>query len=223
MAKAFPNTGATVIDSVADLPAASADLEGVMVFQRDSNELKICDGSSWVSMLDTDTPPGMTLVGSNTFTSSTSISLDNVFTSAYTNYRMVIYVSAASATGALQLFVRLRTSGSDSSAGYDHVRSYMSSGAAYGNINYSNQNAFMVNTTGGGDNTMTYAWGGFVIAPATTKQTAFTGDWVTTEPTQTYAGQWACSHRTAGAYDGITLFPSSGNITGSIQIYGLKG
>lgn len=57
MAKSFPNTGATVIDTSADLPAASAALEGVMMFQKDTNELKICDGASWISMLDTDTPP----------------------------------------------------------------------------------------------------------------------------------------------------------------------
>lgn len=48
MAKAFPNTGVTVIDSSADLPAASAALEGVLMFQKDTNELKICDGSSWI-------------------------------------------------------------------------------------------------------------------------------------------------------------------------------
>ncbi len=55
MAKSFPNTGATVIDAVGDLPASSS--EGMMVFQKDTNELKIYDGASWISMLDTDTPP----------------------------------------------------------------------------------------------------------------------------------------------------------------------
>jgi hypothetical protein len=57
VAKSFPNTGATVIDTSADLPAASAALEGVMMFQKDTNELKICDGSSWVSVIDTDNKP----------------------------------------------------------------------------------------------------------------------------------------------------------------------
>lgn len=48
MAKAFPNTGATVIDSVADLPAASAALEGVMVYQKDTDRILTCNGSSWI-------------------------------------------------------------------------------------------------------------------------------------------------------------------------------
>ena len=59
MAKAFPNTGATVIDTVADLPAASAALEGVMMFQKDTNELKICDGSSWIITNDLDNTNGV--------------------------------------------------------------------------------------------------------------------------------------------------------------------
>jgi hypothetical protein len=57
MAKSFPNTGATVIDSSADLPAASAALEGVMMFQKDTNQLLICDGSTWVGVTDTDNKP----------------------------------------------------------------------------------------------------------------------------------------------------------------------
>jgi len=55
MAKSFPNTGATVIDATADLPGSPS--EGMMVFQKDTNELKIYDGASWISMLDTDNNP----------------------------------------------------------------------------------------------------------------------------------------------------------------------
>ena len=55
MAKSFPNTGATVIDATADLPGSPS--EGMMVCQTDTNELKIYDGASWVSMLDTDNAP----------------------------------------------------------------------------------------------------------------------------------------------------------------------
>ena len=59
MAKSFPNTGATVIDSAADLPTASAALEGILMFQKDTNELKICDGASWVSVSDTNNVGGL--------------------------------------------------------------------------------------------------------------------------------------------------------------------
>ena len=59
MAKSFPNTGATVIDTVADLPAASSALKGVMMFQKDTNELKICDGTSWIITNDLDNTNGV--------------------------------------------------------------------------------------------------------------------------------------------------------------------
>jgi len=102
MAKSFPNTGATVIDTVADLPAASAALEGVMMFQKDTNELKICDGSSWVSMLDTDNTP----MGAWINTSGTTISQSNAvtFTIYYSKYiklgRLVHWNFAYAITGA---------------------------------------------------------------------------------------------------------------------------
>lgn len=56
MAKAFPNTGVTIIDSSSDLTGFSPS-EGLMVFQKDTNELKIYDGSAWKSVIDTDSRP----------------------------------------------------------------------------------------------------------------------------------------------------------------------
>ena len=99
MAKSFPNTGATVIDSAADLPAASAALEGILMFQKDTNELKICDGSSWVSVIDTDTPPACSLLFNTTYSSTTSITINNVFNSTYRSYKLVYSMVSNSTSG----------------------------------------------------------------------------------------------------------------------------
>lgn len=48
MPRSFSTTGTTIVDTSADIPTASAAYEGVMVFQKDTNELKICDGASWI-------------------------------------------------------------------------------------------------------------------------------------------------------------------------------
>lgn len=92
MAKSFPNTGATVIDSAADLPAASAALEGILMFQKDTNELKICDGSSWVSVINTDNTP-MDAWSSWTptaFTQSTNITA--TYNNAYKKIGKLVFV-----------------------------------------------------------------------------------------------------------------------------------
>ena len=87
MAKSFPNTGVTIIDSVSDLPGSP--VEGLMVFQKDSNELKIFDGSSWVSVVNTNTPTGLVKLASGSFSNVSSVDVVSVFNANYTNYRIM--------------------------------------------------------------------------------------------------------------------------------------
>ena len=145
MAKGFPNVGATVIDTSADLPTASAALEGVMMFQKDSNELKICDGSSWVSVIDTDTPSGLNIITPTsvagtgvslsgaqvTFSSATTVSVNGCFNAAFNSYRIII--DSSTNTGGGQLRFKTRSGGSDSGGGYTTtgVDTYVSGGTGY--------------------------------------------------------------------------------------------
>jgi hypothetical protein len=126
MAKAFPNTGVTIIDSSSDLPAASAALEGVLMFQKDSNELKICDGANWRSVIDTDRPPGIELIqptsvdggtnnnGAVTYSSVSGVRLNGVFSSVHDNYRVIVDNTAGTAGAYLQM--RFSTNGADYTA-----------------------------------------------------------------------------------------------------------
>ena len=57
----------------------------------------------------------MTLVNSTTFTASTAINLDNVFTSTYSAYRIVITQTAAASNG--NQIYRLRVGGANDSSG----------------------------------------------------------------------------------------------------------
>lgn len=122
MAKSFPNTGATVIDATADLPGSPS--EGMMVFQKDTNELKIYDGSVWRSMLDTDTPPGKVLVYANSW-SGNPFDVTNVFTSAYANY-YVEFSNIGIASGATDLIIQMIDStGGVAGSGYSAAIHYV--------------------------------------------------------------------------------------------------
>ena len=121
MAKSFPNTGATVIDTVADLPAASAALEGVMMFQKDTNELKICDGSSWISMLDTDNAP----MGAWTaFTPTVTQNVAVTFGANNSAYKIV------GKTAFVRFFVAFNSSGTNAAAVYVTVPTAVSMSGA---------------------------------------------------------------------------------------------
>tara|TARA_R110000868_G_scaffold408693_1_gene692191 strand:+ start:439 stop:1119 length:681 start_codon:yes stop_codon:yes gene_type:complete len=118
MAKSFPNTGTTVIDAVGDLPGSPS--EGMMVFQKDTNELKIYDGSVWRSMLDTDTPPSEVLLASATVSNAANLTFENCFSSDYINYNIIINLSTAVDDYVAFVF---RNSNADlATAAYDSIR-----------------------------------------------------------------------------------------------------
>lgn len=104
MAKSFPNTGATVIDATADLPGSPS--EGMMVFQKDTNELKIYDGASWVSVIDTDTPNGMVLLRSANPSGSAAYDATSVFSSAFRDYYIEL-VNISLTTGTADMAIQL--------------------------------------------------------------------------------------------------------------------
>lgn len=63
MARSFSTTGTTIVDTAADIPTASAAYEGVMVFQKDANQLKICDGASWIEVNNLNNAGGLSSAG----------------------------------------------------------------------------------------------------------------------------------------------------------------
>jgi hypothetical protein len=60
-----------------------------MIFETDTNIVLVWDGSNWVRMLSTSEPVGSWRVGGGTI-SGTAVSIENCFTSAYQNYKVII-------------------------------------------------------------------------------------------------------------------------------------
>jgi hypothetical protein len=217
MAKSFPNTGATVIDTVADLPAASGALEGVMMFQKDTNELKICDGASWISMLDTDTPPGLVHLNTTTISASTW-TIDNIFSTTYRSYLLIFEYYA---TAANIVSMRLRTGGVASSTGYymgGELTNYVTaSGATVGNNNSAQWDARI-----GHPDTSSNSRGSTVMTltdPAYAVNTTVNGSYVDAR-TNGSGGAFQGFHNVATAYDGFTFYGLT--LTGVVSVYGYR-
>jgi hypothetical protein len=216
MAKSFPNTGATVIDSVADLPAASGALEGVMMFQKDTNELKICDGSSWISMLDTDTPNGMVLLRSANPSGSAVYDATSIFNSAFRDYYIEL-VNISVTSGAADMAIQL----------IDSTGAVKNSGYACG-MHYT-----LYNGTGSNQGTTTaYLYGG---SHAASNATGAIRMWLNSPALAAHTGFRALLNNydaiaNSGAviqdgtsYTGIRFATSNSSTwTGNLRIYGLR-
>ena len=230
MAKAFSGLGATICDATADLP--SSPIEGLIVFQKDTNELKIYDGASWVTMLDTDTPPalqlikptsvsgtGVSLSGFKTVISSaTSATINGIFSSAFTSYQ--IFCSRMGTTTYPYISYQLCAAGTANTGTYGsgRISGQSMTPASYNNVGGTSA-PFMA---GGNSFTLKPNTGTLTLdGPFLTGYTAFTslaaGDYAQVE---IFAG----IHQVSTSFDGIKIFASDNSaFIGNIIVYGVTG
>lgn len=154
-----------------------------------------------------------------TFSGVSSISLNGVFSSAYKNYRLVVS-DLLTASGTSQINVRMRNAGTDNAANSYYQLWTMKRingtfqdntggpGTAYTLIGYDNNTAY------------SWHWSGDVIAPFEAKNTSLSGQGVGVDVTGLYMLNSTVLHTTNSSFDGITFYPSSSTMSGSIQIFG---
>jgi hypothetical protein len=171
-------------------------------------QLETYTGSAW------QTPYGTTLLATANFTTSASVTIDNVFSSRYANYLVVFACTSANANDQ-QLRIVLRAATVEPASNYYSALTYRSwltgstsvvtaNNAAYGWI--------------GGDSA-THASSQFVLCnPNTTNRTTWQGVGVGANGTSGGGGLQADNT----AFDGIRITSAASQISGTLRIYGLR-
>lgn len=188
--------------------------------------------------LDTENPfapkPGMVLInpesiaysgtsatkgtnGQVTFNAVTSLSLNGVFSADFDNY--VITWSSAVSNGTPGLFARLRTSGTDAS-GTNYTQQYiLASSATVSAARTTSATSFAVaypdNTLAANGVTMHF-YGPFLVQP--TAHRSIDQNSVSSARLIDIAN----THSLSTSYDGITLFPGIGDMTGKLTVMGVR-
>lgn len=76
----------------------STPFEGQMIYETDTNRVLVYEGAAWVMIADTDTPPGMVLIKTQTIgTTVASITVTNAFSTDFDNYKIIITGGTTSA------------------------------------------------------------------------------------------------------------------------------
>jgi hypothetical protein len=158
-------------------------------------------------------------LGNVTFSGASSLSLNGCFTSVYDNYRVMFTLSSVSANNGMNF--RLRASGTDSSA-TDYY--------AGGFINRANSATISSQNIGAGTT--------FELGPSGTAHPSnrciidflnpfsslYTGVHISTagfdSGTSHYGRYVAGNFIATTSFDGFTIYPTTGNITGTIRVYG---
>jgi hypothetical protein len=157
---------------------------------------------------------GWTKVTSSNFTSQTSVSIDNCFTSTYKYYRIFTFFTCSASN---QLYMRLRASSSDNtSSTYSSGFRYTPFGntATTAGIGATSASYFyMLDTV---TNNIGQHLTIDISNPQTSDRTLYTsqGIW------EGYYHYGAGRFDNNNVFDGFTIYPVSGNITGNVSVYG---
>jgi len=195
----------------------------------------VASGTSWYSVAPPSTTPGLAIVtptsiansggtatlsgAAVTYTGVNSVSLNGVFTSTYSNYRIVLRPTAVSAND-IVISLRLRAAGTDASGtDYATQRTVSTSTSVTGAVSAAQTSGRLL------FNTSVYGTYGAVTADIFGPQSAsatlytYTSHYLDNAGNK-YVETAGGSHNLATSYDGLTLLPSSGTMTGTVRIYG---
>ena len=185
--------------------------EGMVSYLQDSDTLEVYDGSTWGSIAPATTQ-GLTLINTTSFSGVASQSLNNVFSATYDNYRIVCYLET---TSIANLGIRLRVAGVDNSTASSYINQLIN-GASSGVT---------------AQRLVSSQWSEFIYINASSEINSFIFDLQKPFLATQTAGQQQggrdnnltigqLRHNQSTSYDGFTMIPSSGNITGKVSVYG---
>lgn len=154
-----------------------------------------------------------------TFSGASSVSLNGVFNSTYDNYKILIVLDSQSASDSFR--VRMRASGTDATGSdYGTVQYYGTTGS--GTMTVQQDASIAYSYVGDFNSTGSTSCDFTIFKPFLAVRTKY--NWHTTMDyngaTRIFTGSGI--HKQSTSYDGITFYPASGNITGTIAVYGYK-
>jgi len=187
--------------------------EGQFAFLEDTNATQFYDGSTWQAV---GVNPGLVCVKAETaFSAVASVTADNVFTSAYSNYK-ILFACTNSSAGALRF--KLRASGTSATNNYNFRYQYSdASGVVTGAETSAASGLIGGEISVVGANVEATFFNPQLAQPTTYFATNYISRGSATTPVMYIQGG---NHTLSTAYDGIEMFASAGTMTGTYAIYG---
>lgn len=160
--------------------------------------------------------PGLVYITQSTFNGVSSVSVNNCFSATYANYRLVLAVYGS---GATTTNIRWRASGTDSTATEYYDRGYYNlNGTLTALTNSAQTSSFLTNhpTSAGLASRASID----VLGPNLAARTIHHTMWA--DGNTVLGGDTHSTHAVTTAYDGFTLLPGSGTITGTVWVFGYR-
>lgn len=189
-----------------------------MVAYSTATSLQVYDGSAWTAVTPASTAGLVYLTGAS-FSAAATVSLPaSTFTATYKNYLINYTITAASVDTAV-INARLRASGSDSTAGsYSNAGvTYFIGAATISAANIISGTSWQFTQFNSNDRNKVQLQ---ILSPQLAADTHFFWDTYGRVSGSQGGGHGNGEFRAATQFDSLTLFPASGTITGSYEVYG---
>lgn len=210
------NKGAGTV-TVAGAGGVTLNGNQLTIAQNRSAMLYKLDTNTWVMTAD-PTDPGLVYITNSTFSAVSSVSVNNCFSATYDNYRIVVR-EVGSETTSVGMRLRLRASGSDATGANYIVHQMATTNTAGPSRTYVGNETF---ATIGAVGNSANSYGIDLVAPYLADFTRWNCTSVSGSDNNNEAGLYSGIHKLNSSYDGMTLYPSAGTITGSLRIYGYR-
>jgi hypothetical protein len=200
-------------DAAARTTAITSPQEGMMSYLKDTNATEYYSGAAWVALGGSG--GDLTRITKVTFSASSAVNIDNCFSSTYDFYLIQGQFTTSSAGTYLQ--GRMRASSTNATgSNYSSVNTYVlynGTGAGYDGTS-ANTTAVLGYMRSADQLPMDIRIMNPFLAEFTT--------WTNQQQDATYKNDFGAIHAVKTSYDGISIYPSGGTITGEVNIYGYK-
>ena len=177
-------------------------------------------GSAIDTTLGVYAAPGLIKINSTTFTTSSSQSFNNVFSATYLNYVVVFDIVSTNDT---DIKFRWRVGGVDNSgANYSWTQAgTFASTAGYTGGQTNNDTSARFGSSNGATS---QKFGSYTFFnPFATATSGYSGTQTFSSGTTNYNGSvMGLGYNGTTSFDGFTLFPSAGTMTGTVKIFGVR-
>lgn len=185
--------------------------EGQMAYIEATNTTQYYDGAAWQTL----GPAGMVLVQAETaFTAVASYSANNVFTSAYRNYR--IFLNPTEGAGSITM--KLRASSVDTSTNYNGYNVYGTTSVLFANNALGTDEWYLCDMTTAIDGS------GFgvidVLNPQANFPTTMSGQFYGASGASEYFYMANGRQNSTTQFDGFSIFATATVMTGTYAVYG---
>lgn len=197
----------------------ASPFHGQVIYETDTKQTLVYNGSAWVMLTDADTPPGMELISSGTVTSATSFQITG-FSSSYEYYKLQLLLRRSDTVGATTLYAQIyngatpRTNAYYAAAGFS---SYLGTqGVGYTSNNSSN--FFLFNADSGV--TGSAGLGSYEISGMNNGSFNMLGKHWDVQNARTY--EIGAYRNAVDTNDRLNVTVTTGQVTGSWKLYGYR-